>query len=295
MPRRAQAAAVATPCVVIDVAIGEAIEEAFIELEHMPDLRANGAGHQMRLRCGVELVVHVFQEVHSLADQLPVQFDEVLQVRLALVTDDRQAARREHILDAALRCFARAGFHRTTMHDICREAAVSPGALYIYFDSKEALIAGLCERDRAEFAERFATIEQAPDFLAALQELAAHYFVAENPDKRRFVVEMASSLVAGLRDGQLLPESLLPSYARFVRDAFGARARWLGWQPKAGENDDTRLLRNELLPLVADQALTQPSSWVLITCIPSALKTTPRNALGKSGSPLPYAARALSA
>ena len=40
------------------------------------------------------------------------------------------------------------------MHDICREAGVSPGALYVYFDSKEALIAGICERDRAEFAER---------------------------------------------------------------------------------------------------------------------------------------------
>ena len=67
---------------------------------------------------------------------------------------DIQRARREHILDAAEHCFARAGFHRTTMHDICREAGVSPGALYVYFDSKEALIAGICERDRAEFAER---------------------------------------------------------------------------------------------------------------------------------------------
>ena len=65
-----------------------------------------------------------------------------------------QTARREHILDAAERCFARAGFHRTTMHDICKEAGVSPGALYVYFDSKEALIAGISERDRAEFAER---------------------------------------------------------------------------------------------------------------------------------------------
>ena len=60
-----------------------------------------------------------------------------------------QRARREHILDAAEHCFGRAGFHRTTMHDICREAGVSPGALYVYFDSKEALIAGICERDRA--------------------------------------------------------------------------------------------------------------------------------------------------
>ena len=66
---------------------------------------------------------------------------------------DTQRARREHILDAALTCFARGGFHATTMQAICREAGVSPGALYVYFDSKEALIAGLCERDRAEFAE----------------------------------------------------------------------------------------------------------------------------------------------
>lgn len=67
---------------------------------------------------------------------------------------DTQRARREHILDAAGACFARQGFHRTTIQDICREAVLSPGALYIYFDSKEALIAGLCERDRNEFAQR---------------------------------------------------------------------------------------------------------------------------------------------
>ncbi len=101
-----------------------------------------------------------------------------------------QRARREHILDAALTCFARGGFHATTMQTICREAGVSPGALYVYFDSKEALIAGLCERDRAEFAERFAKLAVAPDFLEALTAIGEHYFVDEFPDKQRFVVEM---------------------------------------------------------------------------------------------------------
>ncbi|MBN9354285.1 TetR/AcrR family transcriptional regulator [Hyphomicrobium sp. GJ21] len=103
---------------------------------------------------------------------------------------DTHRARRENILDAAFTCFARGGFHATTMQAICREAGISPGALYVYFDSKEALIAGLCERDRAEFAERFARLAEAPDFLEALAAIGEHYFVAESHEKQRFVVEM---------------------------------------------------------------------------------------------------------
>jgi AcrR family transcriptional regulator len=103
---------------------------------------------------------------------------------------ETHAARREHILDAAATCLARAGFHRTTMQDICKEAEVSPGALYVYFDSKEALIAGLCERDRAEFAERFAKVAESRDFLAALTAIGEHYFVDEPAEKRLMAVEM---------------------------------------------------------------------------------------------------------
>ena len=87
-----------------------------------------------------------------------------------------QRARREHILDAAEVCFAHSGFHRTTMQDICKEALISPGALYVYFASKEDLIAGIAERDRAEFAERFAELSAAPEFMKALSNLGEHYF-----------------------------------------------------------------------------------------------------------------------
>ncbi|MET0569708.1 MAG: TetR/AcrR family transcriptional regulator [Hyphomicrobiaceae bacterium] len=103
---------------------------------------------------------------------------------------DIQRARREHILDAAERCFARAGFHRTTMQDICKEAAVSPGALYLYFDSKEALIAGICERERTEFAERLAQLAEAPDFLQALERLGHQYFSEEPAYKRLLCIEI---------------------------------------------------------------------------------------------------------
>lgn len=103
---------------------------------------------------------------------------------------ETEHARRQHILDAAQRCFARGGFHRTSMQDICREAAVSPGALYVYFDSKEALIAGICERNRAELTERLEQVAEAPDFMTALNALGESYLVDDPASKQRIVAEM---------------------------------------------------------------------------------------------------------
>ena len=116
---------------------------------------------------------------------------------------DIQRARREHILDAAERCFARAGFYRTTMQDICKEAAVSPGALYLYFDSKEALIAGICERDRAEFAERLAQLADAPNFLEALERLGNQYFSEEPAYKRLICIEIGLESTRNPRVGEI--------------------------------------------------------------------------------------------
>jgi TetR/AcrR family transcriptional regulator, repressor for uid operon len=104
---------------------------------------------------------------------------------------ETQALRRDHILDVAERCFAYSGFHRTTMQDICREAEISPGALYGHFDGKEALIEGLCERDRAEFAQRFSVLAQATDFLAALEAIGRNVFLEEPAHKRLFAAELA--------------------------------------------------------------------------------------------------------
>jgi AcrR family transcriptional regulator len=56
------------------------------------------------------------------------------------VTEEHVEARRRQILSAALRCFARDGFHRTTMQDIFRESDLSPGAVYSYFTGKNELM-----------------------------------------------------------------------------------------------------------------------------------------------------------
>jgi len=128
---------------------------------------------------------------------------------------DTQRARREHILDAAEVCFARAGFHRTTMQDICKEALISPGALYIYFASKEDLIAGIAERDRAEFQERFAEVSAAPEFMKALSSLGQHYFSEEPAYKRTMCIEIGLESTRNPKVGEIYG-----SVDRFVSESF---------------------------------------------------------------------------
>lgn len=61
------------------------------------------------------------------------------------VTDEYLAQRRAEILGAAARCFARDGFHATSMADIISEAGLSAGAVYRYFRSKEEIIVAAAE------------------------------------------------------------------------------------------------------------------------------------------------------
>jgi AcrR family transcriptional regulator len=59
------------------------------------------------------------------------------------VTDEHFAARRRQILDAAAACFAREGFHRTSMQDIVKESGISAGLIYRYFTGKDDMIAAI--------------------------------------------------------------------------------------------------------------------------------------------------------
>jgi AcrR family transcriptional regulator len=53
--------------------------------------------------------------------------------------------RREQIIEAALRVFAQKGFVRATNKDIANEAWITPGLIYHYFESKEALLQAVIE------------------------------------------------------------------------------------------------------------------------------------------------------
>lgn len=111
-------------------------------------------------------------------------------------------ARRDHILDAAEHCFAQSGFHRTTMQAICKAASVSLGALYVHFDSKEALIDGLCQRDRAKLAANLIELAEAPDLMAALARLGERYAIEEPLYKRVLHVEIGAESTRNEKVGE---------------------------------------------------------------------------------------------
>lgn len=62
---------------------------------------------------------------------------------MARVSQEHLDARRRQILDGAARCFARDGFHGTSMQDVLKEVGLSAGAVYRYFSGKEDLIAAI--------------------------------------------------------------------------------------------------------------------------------------------------------
>lgn len=58
---------------------------------------------------------------------------------------DHKQSQRERILEAATRCFIQQGFHSASMASIAETAGMSPGLIYRYFDSKQAIILAIVE------------------------------------------------------------------------------------------------------------------------------------------------------
>jgi AcrR family transcriptional regulator len=80
----------------------------------------------------------------------------------------KHAARRDAILTAARSCFARKGFHQTSTAAICAQAGMSPGNLFHYFPTKQAIIAAIVDQEGDETAAYFASVQGSTDAYGAL-------------------------------------------------------------------------------------------------------------------------------
>lgn len=66
----------------------------------------------------------------------------------ALRWERRPDERPRELLEAALQVFARNGYRNTTLDEVAEAAGVTKGAIYHYFETKEALLLGVIEHYR---------------------------------------------------------------------------------------------------------------------------------------------------
>jgi AcrR family transcriptional regulator len=113
--------------------------------------------------------------------------------------------RRQLILGAAKRCFARHGFAGTTTKSVAAAASISEGLLFKHFPSKSALYAEIlaeeCEADPA--LHRLLELEPSTQTLVVLiREMVRHFqAVAETPDQQE-AQRLRLMLTSHLDDGE---------------------------------------------------------------------------------------------
>jgi len=112
------------------------------------------------------------------------------------------AARREQILGAATRVFAEKGFGRATTREVAREAGVSEGTIYNYFEDKESLLMAIMDRlNETERRAKDFREGQATDFAGFFAAYLGHRMDLIWENRETFRVVMSEMLVnEGLRE-----------------------------------------------------------------------------------------------
>ena len=106
---------------------------------------------------------------------------------------ERRDQQTQRILEAAQACFVRSGFQGASMQQICAECGMSPGALYRYFPSKEAIVAAICEADREDDMTCFGSLRDATSAVDGLVEGAmAHITHTHEKGSAALFAEMRS-------------------------------------------------------------------------------------------------------
>ena len=110
--------------------------------------------------------------------------------------------RRIEILETAAQLFAERGFHATSMRDLCAALGMSPGNLYHWFPSKQAIIAAFVEADRADTAARMAALATSGDIATEAAPQILSYVTGTTDAEIRLYLEIYAT---ALRDPELAP------------------------------------------------------------------------------------------
>ncbi len=140
------------------------------------------------------------------------------------VKPEYKLERRAKILDAARACFARSGFHRTTLQDIFAEAGLSAGAVYNYFQSKDELILAIADERHAHEQSMLSESLAAGDPRQALRALAlrfAELYLSDEAEQRRKIAlqtwsqaTLSEPVLASVKFGQDEPRGQIAALVR---------------------------------------------------------------------------------
>ena len=122
---------------------------------------------------------------------------------------DSSSDRRVQILNAALVCFAKRGFHQASMHDISAEAGISVGLIYRYFENKDAVISAMADRHKKEIHKVLERAQQAPTLLESLEILFTAHCCEDAPQVvSAFVVDLYAEASRNPRVADLVRDVL---------------------------------------------------------------------------------------
>ncbi len=193
----------------------------------------------------------------------------IREVSVPRLTAEARETRRGHILRAALRCFARRGYHATTIDDIAAEAGVSKGAPYVYFESKEALFRALYETWSCGLSDRMETVlaglddqaRHSPRRVLAAVLTAVGTHVTEHADLCRVLIEARTQAAYTEVVAEVVRASQAQAQARMSR-LIGAGVARGEWPPDTDPEDHARLILAAIHGLMVEWHLRPGSfSW----------------------------------
>lgn len=106
---------------------------------------------------------------------------------------ERAQNRRNQVLQAAAVCFARSGFHAASMSEISKEAGMSAGHIYNYFDSKDALIMAFVDLHAEDVLIKLGELDSLDDPLQSMIDNAPEHIEKHlDPHQHNLPLEMFS-------------------------------------------------------------------------------------------------------
>lgn len=158
-----------------------------------------------------------------------------------------EEVRRKEILDAALQCFSKKGYHETKIDDIVEASGLTKGAIYWYFKGKREIFIAVIEEhlqeDRALWKELLEEYEVGPDLLIT----AGRLYLKHHLENRWLSPFCAEFIAESYRDEKIREkiDELHTEWRKLVKEAFDRAIR-----EGRMKNVDTESLSSTLIALI---------------------------------------------